>query len=137
MDIRIAILVPLLVIVLCVAVGSAIVFRCCCCIPNSPINDMCNDRKDNNSSAQSAHLPPIEEEQTEVALSDGEDCIQVADMDPESLSNRTNGDRSLATNQRRVEAMMHSLWSYGLVRHYKLPSDDEEAINDPENAHSV
>ena len=141
MDIRIAILGSLLVIVICLVVGSVIVYlvppRYRCCIPSSPMRDMCNDMKNTNSSTRSTHLPSIEEEHTEVALSGDEDCIRVADMDPESLNNRTNRDHSVAANQRRVEAMMHSLWSYGLVRHYKLPSDDEEAINNPENAHSM
>lgn len=119
-DIRIAMIISLTVIVICVITGVAIII--CCFVSSCPMYDTCSGSWNDKSSAGSLFLG----DRSGMALPGGGDYMPAADMHPESLNNGVNyWDHSTGEN------------NHIQFKNHKLPSHDEQAKQDAQNANHV
>lgn len=119
-DIRIAMIISLTVIVICVVTGVAIII--CCFVSSCPMYDTCSGSWSDKSSSGSLFLG----DRSGMTLPGGGDYMAAADMHPESLNNGVNyWDHSIEPN------------NHMQLKNHKLPSNDERAKLDAQNANHV
>ena len=120
MDIRIAMIISLTVIVICVVTGVIIII--CCFVSSCPMYDTCSGSWNAKSSAGSLFLG----DRSGMALPGGGDYMAAADMHPENLNNAVNyWDHPTGTN------------NHIQLKNHKLPSNDEQARSNAQNANHV
>ena len=115
--------ISLTVIIICVAAGIAIII--CCFVSSCPMYDTCSGSWSDTKRGSSAGSFFMGDQQG-VGLPGGGDYMPAADMHPENLNNGINWDHSGAVANNHIQ-----------LKHHKLPSDDEQAKHDAQNANHV
>jgi len=120
-DIRIAMILSLTVIVICVITGAAVII--CCFVSSCPMYDTCSGSWNDKSSAGSLFLG----DRNGMKLPGGGDYMPAADMHPESLNNGVNyWDQPTNGGNNHIQ-----------LKNHKLPANDEQARHDAQNANHV
>ena len=121
-DIRLAMMISLTVIVICVVTGVAIII--CCFVSSCPMYDTCSGSWSDKSSAGSLFLG----DRTGMKLPGGGDYMPAADMHPASLNNGVNYWNNVDSTAPNNHIQL---------KNHKLPSNDEQAKHDAQNANHV
>lgn len=120
--------ISLTVIIICVVSGVAIII--CCFVSSCPMYDTCSGSWDDNKFSKGSLF--MGDRTSTMGLPVGGDYMPAAEMHPENLNNGVNywDHQQPALGPTSGNNHIH-------IKNHKLPSDDEQARNDAENANHV